>query len=46
MIFSDLDVAFKANEIDKAKIILARMKYFDTLQGKLKELKTKLNIVE
>ncbi|OXA58547.1 Iron-sulfur cluster co-chaperone protein HscB, mitochondrial [Folsomia candida] len=43
---SDLNVAFTENKIDEAKIILARMKYFDTLQSKLKELKSKLNIVE
>ncbi|CAK9800241.1 Iron-sulfur cluster co-chaperone protein HscB [Anthophora plagiata] len=38
--------AFKQNDIKKAEVLLIQMKYYDSINGKLKKLKYDLGIVE
>jgi hypothetical protein len=41
-----LEKAFADGDTKRAQIILGRMKYYDTLERKLKEAKGRLGIVE
>jgi molecular chaperone HscB len=42
----ELEEAFEKENIDGAVLILAKMKYYDNLQHKLKELQSRLGVVD
>ncbi|ODN01082.1 Iron-sulfur cluster co-chaperone protein HscB, mitochondrial [Orchesella cincta] len=45
-IHEELEKAFEKGEIKEAQRLLGRMKYFDTLQHKLKDLQSRIGVVE
>jgi len=43
--FRKIDDAFKDNNLEQAKILLAKLKYYSSLEDKIRELKRRIGIV-